>query len=51
MGKPIKETPVLKGKDAVKFLENLNSKKVAIDPKEKERMKANYLKIKAIAEC
>lgn len=46
MSKPIKETPVLKGKDAKNFL--VNSKNISISPEEKERMMANYQKLKAM---
>lgn len=50
MAKPIKDTPVLKGQDADKFLEE--SKKAETQKaskKEIEKIKANFKKLKAIA--
>ncbi len=59
MAKPIKETPVLKGKDAQAFLEKLflevshtpslaeqNAKALEL-----ERMKTNYNKLQSILQC
>lgn len=49
MAKPIKETPVLKGKDAVNFIENQrNYDRVAIAQAEKERMYTNYQKLQSL---
>jgi len=44
MAKPIKETPILKGKDAKKFLENKNNSSRDLNSinKEKERILKNY---------
>ena len=50
MAKPIKETPVLKGKDAVKFNQQMKAAQVAIvNSKEKERILQNFKKLQAIA--
>lgn len=49
MAKPIKETPVLKGKDAVNFIENQrNYDRVSIAQSEKERMYTNYQKLQSL---
>lgn len=50
MAQPIKETPVLHGRDAERFIQQMkkaDQNKVSAD--ESRRMKANYDKIKAIA--
>jgi hypothetical protein len=50
MARPIKETPVLKGQDAVKFNEALEkAKSEIILPATKERIQINYQALKAIA--
>ncbi len=51
MAKPIKETPVLTGKDAVKFLENIKENK-SIKPTKEEvaKIKNNFSKLSAIAQ-
>lgn len=50
MAKPIKETPVLKGKDAVNFVNNQrNYDKIAISTSERERMYSNYQKLQSIS--
>lgn len=41
MAKPIKETPILTGKDAVRFTERTNNV-VKVSAEEKARMEANY---------
>jgi hypothetical protein len=48
MAKPIKETPILTGKDAVAFNKQL---KVAgkVDDKERARIRLNFAKLAAIA--
>lgn len=48
MARPIKETPVLTGEDAIRFLEEMD-KVVPASPKEIEEMKRNadYLMSKA----
>jgi hypothetical protein len=50
MAKPIKETPILKGRDAQKFLREMNNPS---DPKanakEIERIKDNFSKLHSIA--
>jgi hypothetical protein len=50
MAKPIKETPVLHGKDAVRFIETIknNSTKKA-DSIEIEKMRESFRNIKAIS--
>jgi uncharacterized protein YktA (UPF0223 family) len=50
MARPIKETPILTGNDAITFLEEINknfSKKVS--ETERNRMKSAYSKFKSIA--
>lgn len=51
MAKPIKETPVLTGKDAEKFMQSMkdNSGK-KIDPKELAKMRENFSKLQSIAQ-
>lgn len=49
MAKPIKETPVLKGKDACNFTREINNaNRASIDQGEIERIKANFERINAI---
>ena len=48
MAKPIKETPVLTGRDAKKFLENIKNPIKASDA-EKARIKKNYEFMKSIS--
>jgi hypothetical protein len=51
MAKPIKETPVLRGKDARVFLANFSSpnKRETISDATRQRMRDNFEKINAIA--
>ncbi len=50
MAKPIKETPLLKGKDAKKFLSNKEeSSTKKIDAKEVAKIKENFGKLQSIA--
>jgi hypothetical protein len=50
MAKPIKETPVLKGKDAKKFLQRIvETQDKKIDSKQLTKMKENFSKLNAIA--
>ncbi|HAL83515.1 MAG TPA: hypothetical protein DCO83_15825 [Mucilaginibacter sp.] len=50
MAKPIKETPILRGKDAVKFNKEMEKSKSEIVPiAVRERMKSNYSQLQAIA--
>ena len=50
MAMPIKETPILKGKDAVKFNEEMEKSKSEIVPKAvRKRMKSNYSLLQSIA--
>ena len=51
MAKPIKETPVLKGKDAVNFIKKMkeNSKK-KIDPAIIAKMHENFSRLQSIAQ-
>jgi hypothetical protein len=49
MAKPIKETPVLTGKDACNFVREINRpKEGSISLTELERIKANFETIKAL---
>ncbi len=48
MAKPIKETPVLTGEDARRFIEQTNNV-VKVSPELKARMQANYERMSAIA--
>jgi len=41
MAKPIKETPILKGKDAAEFTKRLNNV-AKVSPQEKARIEENY---------
>jgi len=51
MAKPIKETPVLQGKDAQKFLQKLsNPDKKQTDAKEIAKIIANFSKLQSIAQ-
>jgi hypothetical protein len=50
MAKPIKDTPVLKGQDADKFLQEAKKAETQkVSKKELEKIKANFKKLKAIA--
>lgn len=50
MAKPIKETPILKGKDAAKFnQQHKASRKAIVNKKELERILQNFKKFQAIA--
>jgi hypothetical protein len=50
MARPIKETPVLKGKAAVRFMEDMEkSKDKRISKEELEKIRNNYEKLKAIS--
>lgn len=50
MAKPIKETPILSGKDAVAFNEQLKAAtQVKVDKKERERIRLNFSSLSAIA--
>lgn len=48
MAKPIKETPILSGKDAQKFLKNLRAPK-KVSSKTKETIKRDFDLINSIA--
>jgi hypothetical protein len=50
MAKPIKETPVLKGKDAREFMAKITSptKRETISDNTRQRMRENFEKINAI---
>ncbi len=48
MARPIKETPILYGKDAERFLYEMENVKPASDA-EKKRVRASYEKIKKLA--
>jgi len=50
MAKPIKETPVLKGKDAQKFLvEQKKSEANKVNPDTLAKMKENFRRLQSIA--
>lgn len=50
MAKPIKETPFLKGKDAVKFNQDIiDNRSAKVNMEVRARMKSNYEKLKSIA--
>lgn len=49
MAKPIQPTPVLKGKDAVRFLDAMGKRPKATK-EEKERIKADFEKFNALAQ-
>ncbi len=49
MAKPIKETPVLKGKDAVNFVNNQRDcARETITQNERDRMRENYMKLQSL---
>jgi hypothetical protein len=51
MAKPIKETPILTGKDAAKFRKTMQeNKNKVVSTEVKQRIKANYESLKAIAD-
>lgn len=48
MAKPIKETPVLYGKDAKRFKDRIDKNKSITAPKEEyERIMSNYIRLKS----
>lgn len=47
MALPIKETPILKGKDAILFMQRANNP-IKVDSKIRKRIHKNYLRIKKI---
>jgi hypothetical protein len=50
MAKPIKETPILKGNDAKRFIDNMSaSVSKRVDLSVRERIKSNYNKLNAIS--
>lgn len=50
MAKPIKETPILSGKDAVAFNEQVKaSAHLKVSKKERERIRLNFSSLSAIA--
>lgn len=49
MAKPIKDTPVLKGKDAKKFIKNLKQNTQRPNAEEVAKIKANFSRLQAIA--
>lgn len=50
MAKKIKETPILRGKDAIKFMEQMKKAETEkINPKTRERVRKNYEWLKSIA--
>ena len=51
MARPIKETPVLTGKDAIVFIERMQKQKSKrISKVDRERIKANFDKLNTIAQ-
>jgi hypothetical protein len=50
MAKPIKETPVIKGKDAERFRENISNANVKkVTAPQMAQMQANYAKLMSIS--
>ncbi len=50
MAKPIKETPILTGKDAIAFVKQMQEAiNVRIDSKERTKIRENFAKLQAIA--
>ena len=50
MAKPIKETPVLTGKDAVAFIDKMKAASLStVNAKERARIRENFAKMQAIA--
>ena len=50
MAKPIKETPILYGKDAEEFIKNVKeAEQKQVSEEEKQRMKENFDMINALA--
>lgn len=50
MAKPIKETPVLKGKDAKVFIDNTNATHVTrVESAVRAKIRENFAKLQAIA--
>lgn len=49
MARQIKETPVLKGKDAVNFIKIMQEPQTPVDEKIRQRMKENFKKLNSIA--
>lgn len=50
MANPIKPTPVIKGKDAVRFMQDLlKNEDKKVSRKELAKMKENYRKLRSIA--
>lgn len=50
MARPIKETPILSGNDAVRFLNTIEENKTKkASPEELARMRKNYERLKAMA--
>jgi hypothetical protein len=50
MAKPIKETPVLKGKDAKVFIDNTSASHVTrVEAAVRARIRENFAKLQAIA--
>lgn len=46
MAKPIKETPILRGKDAARFMANHKaSAEASVDRKEKQRILTNFQRL------
>lgn len=50
MAKLIKETPILRGKDAIRFFQHMKKAETEkVSPEIKERIKASYNKLKSIS--
>jgi hypothetical protein len=51
MARPIKETPVLKGPDAIRFLTKINSStKPKVSQEEKDKIRKDYEALKSISQ-
>ena len=49
MSRPIQETPILKGKDAVKFIKKMYNSKNKVTETERKRIITNFNKLSSIA--
>ncbi len=51
MARPIKETPVLTGENAIRFVQEMKRNEgKKVDPKLRERIKKNFSKLNSIAQ-
>ncbi len=51
MARPIKETPILKGKDAQEFVKNMTAQEVSkVSVSKREKIKSNFTKLNSISQ-